>query len=537
MRVRPALFLALAAALASQSKAEEMQVVKSGKVYGSVDAFRAADAVYLEASDAARVYGGKTDTLAVSGKVLLSVRGRKAVFSLDSGKAVLDGKSVDLPRGVLARGGRAWVPVEFFQGREFSEASGFDTQFNAKTGLLSVDRRSSVGPMRWFTYPDHTRVVLELKEGLSFTSDRRGLRALDVSIPAGAIDWSEKVEISDGVVEYAQLTQESGRARFAVSLAAEGLRWTLKEFDKPRRLVLDVARTQREGGPGVPERKEAVDEPPEDGAEPSGEEESLPPAKIGPAEAARAAAAKQPKPPSPRRRMRIAIDAGHGGRDSGAVGVRGTLEKDINLSAARELERLLEEEGLFEVLLTRSSDAFLPLADRARIANEGGADLFISIHCNAHRSRSENGFEVYFLSERASDPEAERLAEFENSVLALEGNPSYGDEAAGVLYQMARTEFINDASELGGRVVRALDRRADLADRGVRQAGFYVLRGVNAPAILVEMGFLTHSRDEAKLESRKSRRKIVEGIYAGAVDFARSKGWLKGGGKSRGGSP
>jgi N-acetylmuramoyl-L-alanine amidase len=101
------------------------------------------------------------------------------------------------------------------------------------------------------------------------------------------------------------------------------------------------------------------------------------------------------------------------------------------------------------------------------------------------------------------------------------------DEAAEVLFQMARTEYINDASELAGLMTKTLSRRVDLQNRGVKQASFYVLRGANAPAVLVEAGFVTNAKDEAKLESKKFRRKIAEGLYAGILDFARRKDWLE----------
>ncbi|MEK7656736.1 MAG: N-acetylmuramoyl-L-alanine amidase [Elusimicrobiota bacterium] len=243
----------------------------------------------------------------------------------------------------------------------------------------------------------------------------------------------------------------------------------------------------------------------------------------------RAAESVPAAPPAPAavraglRRIRVAVDAGHGGKDGGAPGRRGTLEKDVNLAAARDLANLLEEEKVFDVFLTRRTDEFVPLADRARLANEWKADLFVSLHCNAHRIKSENGFEIYFLSEKASDPEAERLAEFENSVLAMEDKDRVDQDAAGILYALARTEFINEAAELAGRMAQSAAGRVNIANRGVKQAGFYVLRGVNAPAVLVEMGFLSNTEDEAKLGSRKVRRRMVEGLYAGIVDFSRLK--------------
>ena len=148
---------------------------------------------------------------------------------------------------------------------------------------------------------------------------------------------------------------------------------------------------------------------------------------------------------------------------------------------------------------------------------------------NANPNRGESGFEIYFLNEKASDAGAERLAEFENSVLALEDEENFEDGAATVLYAMAKSEFINDSAELAGIVSQTVTRRVDLKNRGVKQAAFYVLRGANSPAVLVEMAFLSNARDESKLQSEKYRRKIIEGLKAGIVDFARRKNWLDGG--------
>ena len=224
-------------------------------------------------------------------------------------------------------------------------------------------------------------------------------------------------------------------------------------------------------------------------------------------------------------KRKIVIDAGHGGKDPGATGRGGTLEKDVNLLAAQELARLLKQEGTFEVMLTRADDVFVPLADRSRLANEFGASLFISLHCNASTNKRENGFEVYFLSEKASDPEAQRLADIENSVVELEGKSAQDAQADLILGELSKTENINAASEWAALLARALSKRTDISPRGVKQAGFYVLRGTHAPAVLFEMAFVTNKSDEAKLESRKYRRRIIDGIYAGILDFAKREGW------------
>jgi N-acetylmuramoyl-L-alanine amidase len=228
---------------------------------------------------------------------------------------------------------------------------------------------------------------------------------------------------------------------------------------------------------------------------------------------------------SAHKKYRIAIDAGHGGKDNGAQGVHKTLEKNINLRAAIELAKLLKDSGNFDVLLTRQDDTFIPLSQRSKEANNFHADMFVSLHCNAASNRSEGGFEIYFLSEKASDPESQRVADVENAVLTLENKSPEQEAAASLLQAMAKTEFINDSSELAGLMAKELSRHVDIGDRGVKQAAFYVLRGTETPAVLVEMGFLSRPEDEVRLASKGFRRKLLEGLYAGILDFARRHQW------------
>lgn len=526
--VLAALFGAAGAAFAG-----EIEVVKGGKYWGKVDTYDAGTEVYIGLKEASKVYGAQLYWYSASGEVSLTLRGRPVVFKEEGVDVSVDGRPATLPRPMLSRLGKNFIPIEFLSDPTFAEVSGLETKFNPKTRLLLVDARSNVGPLRWFTYPDHTRIVLELSEGLGAQADRRGVGGYEVSIPNGVIDWSERVEVKDGVVDVVHLSQDARQARLSLALleGAEGVKQT--ELSKPRRLVIDVAR--RKGAPrdaapaGASLPEEPVSLKPEKPEPPKPAIVAKPPS---PPEAKPVVETTKPPvvpvpakaKPSEKARYRIAVDAGHGGKDGGATGRRGTLEKDINLYAALELAKLLEEESRFEVMLVRQDDTFVKLGDRSKMANEAQADLFVSLHSNAHPSRAESGFEVYFLSERASDPEAERLAEFENSVLALETEPGQSDEAEGILYQLARTEFMNDAGELAGLVAKNLAGRVDLSNRGVKQAAFYVLRGANAPAILVEMGYLSNERDEAKLESAKYRRRLVEGLYAGIVEFYNRRG-------------
>ena len=218
------------------------------------------------------------------------------------------------------------------------------------------------------------------------------------------------------------------------------------------------------------------------------------------------------------------IDPGHGGRDPGAVGPHGIEEKTINLQLAQELADLLRDRYQYEVLLTRTDDSFVPLEGRAALANRQNADLFISIHCNASLSSKLKGFEVYFLSERASDPHADAVARFENAPLALEGKPVPSpNQVAAVLRSLVKTANINEASALGALISRHMGERLSEPSLGVKQAAFYVLRGAEMPAVLVETAFLTNPKEEKLLQKESFRKEFVEGLSAGIAAYDERK--------------
>lgn len=486
------------------ARADELQPVVSGKDRSPIYAWRGEGGYFIGAKDAAELYGGQLYWYPVAGRLRMSFRGRALQFLIGSAAADAEGgKKFKLDAPVMLRSSSAFIPLSFFMSREFSEWVGLESRLSGRGGVLTIDSLASVGPVRWFSYPDRTRIVVEAAKGIAFHPAARGTLGLDLTFPLGAIESAERGSLNDGLVEGFALRQEAKLVRLEISLARKGARWTVLELADPRRIVLDIRRPEdAEPAPAVL-----------DGPEP------------GPAE--KIAATSQPavKTAAGHKKRRIVIDAGHGGKDPGTKGRRGTLEKDVNLAVALDLTRLLREEDVFEVLLTRSDDTFVPLGDRSRLANEFDADLFVSIHCNSSPNSREQGFEIYFLSEKASDPEAARLAEIENSVLAME-DPQDGEEAAPILMALVKTENINAASELAALISKSLGRRVDLEARGVKQADFYVLRGTNAPAVLAELAFLSNRKEEAKLQSKRIRRRLTEGVYAGVLDYAKRQGWM-----------
>jgi len=224
-------------------------------------------------------------------------------------------------------------------------------------------------------------------------------------------------------------------------------------------------------------------------------------------------------------RKKVVIDAGHGGKDPGGKKLFGLKEKEMNLLVAKELYEQLKGEGMFDVTLTRDSDEFIPLADRSVMANNAKADIFISIHANASRDRREKGFEIYFMSEKASDPWAAEVADYENSVIGLEDGGGQADPAAMLLHSMARNEYLNEGGRLAGFITAEMEKRTPFVNRGVKQAAFYVLRGTYSPGVLVEMGFMTNSSDQKSLNDKNTRKKIANAIYRGVMKYAETKQW------------
>ncbi len=218
----------------------------------------------------------------------------------------------------------------------------------------------------------------------------------------------------------------------------------------------------------------------------------------------------------------IVLDPGHGGRDPGAVGPGGTFEKNRTLEIVlivRDLLRIRLPE--VRVVLTRSSDEYVSLSDRTRLANLCRADLFVSVHCNASTNRDARGYETFFLS-RARTSDARAVELLENQVVELDDTPAPPDDPLGfILADMAQSIFLNNSSSLAsmiqGRLARVFPGRAN---RGVKQAGFYVLRGAYMPSVLVEAAFISNPSEERDLLSLDFRFKVAQAIVDAIVEYA-----------------
>ena len=216
----------------------------------------------------------------------------------------------------------------------------------------------------------------------------------------------------------------------------------------------------------------------------------------------------------------VVIDAGHGGEDEGAVGPVGLLEKQLVLDLAHRLERRLVAMGL-RVVQTRAEDVFVPLERRMSLANDADGDLFVSIHANASTNASARGVETYFLSAEATDAAADDLARRENASFGEAALPANlaDDPLLALLGDMIATEHLAESSDFAREALGRLAALAEAPSRGVKQAPFVVLMGVQMPAALLEVGFITHREEERLLGTSSRRDAIVDALVKAVSSF------------------
>jgi N-acetylmuramoyl-L-alanine amidase len=220
---------------------------------------------------------------------------------------------------------------------------------------------------------------------------------------------------------------------------------------------------------------------------------------------------------------RIVVDPGHGGAQGGATSPTGLLEKEVSLQIAQRVREQLEKELGAQVVMTRDEDQALPLPERVEFANKQRPDLFLSIHCNAmptKRTRARvQGIETYFLSANASNATARAAADRENAEAPLSQRGGGDSTLAFILHDLARTEAHQDSSRLAYAVHQKLIASTGGSDRGVLQAPFYVLNGVEAPAILIEVGYISHPEEGSRLGRGEYQETLATAITEGVRSF------------------
>lgn len=225
----------------------------------------------------------------------------------------------------------------------------------------------------------------------------------------------------------------------------------------------------------------------------------------------------------------VVIDAGHGGKDPGAKGVKGVEEKDVVLAIAKKLAHEINQQPNMRAILTRHSDYFVPLGQRLRLARKGEADLFIAIHADAYFNNSATGASVYTLSQRGASSVAARwLAQRENHSeldgVELNTLQDQSPMLRSVLIDLAQAATTQDSIRLGASVLNALENVSSLHYSHVERAPFLVLKSPDIPSVLVETGFLSNPKEEQRLADPKYQLKIARALREGIVQYVRKYG-------------
>jgi N-acetylmuramoyl-L-alanine amidase len=361
-----------------------------------------------------------------------------------------------------------------------------------------------VTEMRHWSNPDYTRIVVTLDREAMFETHQlpplfSGASSRRIYIDIGStrvLPGVKDIAIGDGLLKAARIGQYKPDT-VRVVLDMDNIKdFKIFSFSDPFRVIIDVKGERRQ---------ELV----------RGKESAitlLPVVPVKPEHLAEKQ--KAPVKPVISKIRRIVVDPGHGGHDPGAVGFTGTHEKNVVLDIALKLSKKLRDELGLDVVLTRTTDVFLELQERTAIANQVGADLFVSIHANASLNRGASGIETYYLN-LAKTEKAAQLAAKENGT-SLEKVSLL----QAVLFDLMANYKLNDSALLADEVQKALYRKVGglypgVKNLGVKQGPFYVLVGATMPSILVETSFLSNERDEQRLNDPQYQEKTAEGIMDG----------------------
>ncbi|HEY7519327.1 MAG TPA: N-acetylmuramoyl-L-alanine amidase [Methylomirabilota bacterium] len=435
---------------------------------------------YVELARLAPLLKARLEAPAARPQARLITQGRIITLTRNWKSISVNGSPVMLDAPVRVRKGVWLVPesfVELVRPRVISASTAAPSA--APTPAVAAHRMPvALEELRHRSYPSFTRIVVETSGPLTYRVEAPGTKESRVRLLMLA-GFPRAQEIADGFIDEVRLERAGDDALLRVVFEGASGDLRVSTLADPPRLVLDFARPTE---PAPRQRRE-----------------SAAPLRV------------------------VVLDAGHGGHDTGAIGPGGLQEKDLVLDVTRRVARLLEDKLDVKVLLSRESDQFVTLRDRTTYANRERADLFVSIHANAHRESASAGVETYFLSSEATDGAARQVAALENSVVQLEKTPARPsgrlDAVKAILWDLAQSEFQQESSRLAEVVQDSMTHSLRIPNRGVKQAGFYVLGGAAMPAILIEIGFLTNPKEERRMKDPKYRDEIARAIFAGLAEY------------------
>jgi N-acetylmuramoyl-L-alanine amidase len=456
-------------------------------------ATQAGDQVMVALDDVAALFQVAVREDALAGGVTVGYKGKTVILSAGQALASAGGRLVSLPAPPV-RDGRRWlVPVEFI-----SRALGviydskLDVRKNARFVLVGDVRVPHVA-VRPETLGPQTRVTFTVSPRTPYTVAQEPGRVL-VKFDADALDIVLPASAPQGLVQSIRLADPSTTIAIDVGPRFGSFRTSLVPQDEGAQVLVDLM-------PATAEPAAAPAPPTRGGTPPL----PVPPAPEAPL--------LQPAAGGLRT---IVLDPGHGGDETGAKGSTGALEKDIVLSIARRLKASIETRLGVRVLLTRDGDQAIALDERAALANNNKADLFVSLHANASARREASGAQVYYLAADPAGEDARKVAATRQALPALGGGFR---EIEMVPWELAQLRHLGESALLAGAVEEQMRGRVRTSARPVQQAPFRLLAGANMPAVLVEIGFLTNPDEEQQLTSDAYQATVAQALLDGLLRF------------------
>ena len=430
--------------------------------------------IYVSSSGAAALFGARRDWQEELRRLTFRAAGRTFQLTAGSRLVMLDAGETLLRAPVFARAGDLWVPLELVT-RVIGPALRAPVRWDPARLVLGVGQEhASVTGLRFEEQDQGIALHFTCATPLTYRVESPETGLLVLKIYGGVVDAAQvALAAPRGLVLSVEPQQAGADAQVRVRVAPQVTRYRAYTAQDGAEIVLALEQ----------EPLGALPEP-----TPRGRREAVP-VEPGPLEA---------KPLDVRV---VAIDPGHGGDETGRVGVDGVVEKDVNLAVARELKRWLEREGGLRVVLTRDDDTSVPLAQRAEIANEADGDLFLSLHCNGWFGEQASGVETCFLAPASA---------------AGGGAAAQDDDLAFVRWDLVQDRWLAESGDLAEVVQASLCQALGAGNRGVKQAGIGVLVGAAMPAVLVELGFLSNP-DEAKQLADADHQRLIAGALGKAI--------------------
>jgi len=432
---------------------------------------------------------------ALAGGVTVTYKGRTVVAAADQPMASINGRVVTLPAPIARAGRRLLVPLDFIP-RAIAPIYDSPIELRRASRLLIVGNvRVPRATIRLEAAGPPTRLTVDVVPPLAVSTAVDAGRVL-VRVDADALDIAT-TPAGAGLIDQIRTGDQTTTIAIALNTRAGMPRTSTVTTNESTRVLVEVP---------IAAQQETAAPPP------------APPPPTPPAPAP-----TSPEVPPPLLATRTAklqtmvLDAGHGGDDTGVRGLKGTLEKQVTLDAARRLKRLVESRLGVRVVMTRDEDRAVSLDERDAIANNSKADLFLSLHANSSPSASVKGTEVYYLRLDRAGEEARRNAAATELILPVVGGVTRPIDI--IPWDLAQASHVDASSRFASMLEEEFEKRVPAGPRPLQQAPMRVLSGANMPAALVEMAYLTNGEQEQRMKSDEFQNAVVEAMYGAVVRF------------------